>query len=75
MNSQFEYKDAMNALHYTDAQKALLAERAAQAAQTARRTERRIRGRQPHPGRGGDSRHSRGGRGDDSGHQEGVTVH
>ena len=37
MNSQFEYKDAMHTLRYTDAQKALLAERAAQA---ARQTER-----------------------------------
>ena len=32
MNRQFEYKDAMDSLHYTDQQKALLAERAAQAA-------------------------------------------
>lgn len=41
MNSQFEYKDAMNALHYTDAQKALLAERAAQAARKAQKRSRR----------------------------------
>ena len=40
MNSQFEYKDAMDSLHYTDQQKALLAERAAQA---ARRTGQRTR--------------------------------
>ena len=32
MNSQFEYKTAMDSLHYTGEQKALLAERAAQAA-------------------------------------------
>ena len=32
MNSQFEYKTAMDALRYTDEQKALLAEHAAQAA-------------------------------------------
>lgn len=41
MNSQFEYKDAMNALHYTDAQKALLAERAAQTARKAQKRSRR----------------------------------
>lgn len=38
MSNPFEYKDAMNALHYTDEQKALLA---AQAAQAACRAERR----------------------------------
>lgn len=41
MNSQFEYKDAMNALHYTDAQKVLLAERAAQTARKAQKRSRR----------------------------------
>lgn len=41
MNSQFEYKDAMHALHYTDAQKALLAERAAQTARKAQKRSRR----------------------------------
>ena len=41
MNSQFEYRDSMNALHYTDAQKALLAERAAQAARKAQARPRR----------------------------------
>lgn len=35
MNSQFEYKTAMDALRYTDEQKALLAEHAAQAARKA----------------------------------------
>ena len=41
MNRQFEYKDAMDSLHYTDQQKALLAERAAQAAhQTEKRAHR-----------------------------------
>lgn len=43
MSNPFEYKDAMNALHYTDEQKSLLAAQAAQAAQSARRTERRTR--------------------------------
>ena len=43
MSNPFEYKDAMNALHYTDEQKSLLADWAAQAAQSARRTERRTR--------------------------------
>lgn len=43
MSNPFEYKDAMNALHYTDEQKALLAAQAAQAAQSARRTERHTR--------------------------------
>ena len=43
MSNPFEYKDAMNALHYTDEQKSLLAAQAAQAAQAARRTERRTR--------------------------------
>lgn len=41
MNSQFEYKDAMHALHYTDAQKVLLAERAAQTARKAQKRSRR----------------------------------
>ena len=40
MNSQFEYRDAMASLRYTDRQKALLAERAVQ---SARRTERQSR--------------------------------
>lgn len=43
MSNPFEYKDAMNALHYTDEQKALLAAQAAQAAQSARRTGRHTR--------------------------------
>ncbi len=43
MSNPFEYKDAMNALHYTDEQKALLAAQAAQAAQPGRRAERRTR--------------------------------
>ena len=43
MSNPFEYKDAMNALHYTDEQKSLLAAQAAQAAQSARRTERHTR--------------------------------
>ena len=41
MNSQFEYKDAMHTLRYTEAQKALLAERAAQAARKAQARPRR----------------------------------
>jgi hypothetical protein len=43
MSNRFEYKDAMNALHYTDEQKALLAAQAVQAVQSAHRAERRAR--------------------------------
>ena len=43
MNSQFEYQEALNALHFTDEQKAAIARRAAEAAQgqSARRPRRR----------------------------------
>ena len=40
MNNQFEYKDTMDTLHYTDTQKRLLAERAVQAAQAARKSQK-----------------------------------
>ena len=45
MNSQFEYQEALNGLHFTDEQKAAIARRAAEAAARQTRTARRSRRR------------------------------